>query len=201
MKTLVTGDGGMLYVQDEKLMATARRLAYYGTRQKSGFSSARVSDRWWELDVEGFGRRLIGNDLTAAIGRVQLRRLPDFISAREKAAACYTASLADVEGVRLPPPAPPGHTLSHYFYWVQLDNGIRDRVAADLRDRGIYTTFRYPPLHRVPAYGFRGTLPATDRAAEETLLLPLHQGLSEQDVDQVVRELGAAVARRGGGGT
>ncbi|WEH14817.1 DegT/DnrJ/EryC1/StrS family aminotransferase [Streptomyces sp. VNUA24] len=201
MKTLVTGDGGMLYVRDEKLMETARRLAYYGTGQRSGFTSARVSDRWWELDVEGFGRRLIGNDLTAAIGRVQLRRLPGFISAREKVAARYTELLADMEGVRLPPPAPPGHTLSHYFYWVQLDSSLRDQVAADLRDRGVYTTFRYPPLHRVPAYGSRKTLPATDRAAEETLLLPLHQGLSEEDVEQVARELRAAVARRGGGGT
>ncbi|MGW7022511.1 DegT/DnrJ/EryC1/StrS family aminotransferase [Streptomyces decoyicus] len=202
MKTLVTGDGGMLYVRDDTLMTMARRLAYHGMGQASGFSSARVSARWWELDVQGFGQRIIGNDITATLGSVQLRKLPRFIDARRRTAERYDELLADIEGVALPPGVPEGHISSHYFYWIQVDRRIRDQVAADLLDAGIYTTFRYPPLHKVPAYKASAELHATDVASEVTLLLPLHQGLSDQDVQQVADELRKSVGnrRRSGGG-
>lgn len=196
MKILVTGDGGMLYVRDPQLAQRARRLAYHGLEKASGFTAARVSHRWWELDVHDFGRRVIGNDLTAAIGSVQLRRLPDFVRRRREVAAQYDRLLADVPGVWLPPALPPGHTTSYYFYWVQLDPAIRDRVAADLLERGIYTTFRYPPLHKVPAYGSDVVLPATDEAAGSTLLLPLHQDIDDGDVHRIAEELRAAIEHR-----
>ncbi|WP_030763552.1 DegT/DnrJ/EryC1/StrS aminotransferase family protein [Streptomyces griseus] len=200
MKVLVTGDGGMLHVRDPELARTARTLAYHGLRQSSGFAAAKVSARWWDLDVQGFGRRIIGNDLTAAIGSVQLRRLPSFTARRRAVAAAYDRLLAGTEGITTPPPPPPGHTTTPYFYWVQLDAAVRDRVAADLLDHGVYTTLRYPPLHQVPAY--RATtphlpgpdLPGTDLAAATTLLLPLHQALDDTDVHTVATALTKAVA-------
>ncbi|MDT0446484.1 DegT/DnrJ/EryC1/StrS family aminotransferase [Streptomyces johnsoniae] len=199
MKVLVTGDGGMLYVRDAELARRARRLAYYGIEQVSGFAAAKVTDRWWELNVKDFGRRVIGNDLTAAIGAVQLRRLPSFVERRREISRRYNELLADVEGVRLPPALPAGHVGTHYFYWVQMDPAIRDRVAGDLRDRGVYTTFRYPPLHKVPAYGGdAGELPGTEAASESTLLLPLHQGLPDADVQTVADELRKAIEQRAG---
>ncbi|WP_410537970.1 DegT/DnrJ/EryC1/StrS family aminotransferase [Streptomyces sp. KL2] len=201
MKVMVTGDGGALYVRDPELARRARRMAYHGLEQSSGFSAARVSHRWWELDVREFGRRIIGNDVTAAIGSVQLRRLPGFVARRREIAGTYDRLLADAEGVRLPPPLPEGHTGSYYFYWVQLDPAVRDGVAADLLKRDIYTTFRYPPLHRVPAYGTgHGELPGTDEASEATLLLPLHQGLDDTEVRTVADELRKAVESRSSGG-
>lgn len=194
MKVLVTGDGGMLYVRDRELAAKARQLAYHGLEQSSGFSAAKVSHRWWELNVQSFGRRVIGNDITAAVGTVQLRRLPEFIERRREITETYDRLLADVEGVRLPPPLPVGHTSSYYFYWVQMDPAIRDEVAAALLARGVYTTFRYPPLHKVPAYGHEGgSLPGTEESAENTLLLPLHQGLDDEDLKTVVSALRDAV--------
>ncbi|MFJ1799955.1 DegT/DnrJ/EryC1/StrS family aminotransferase [Streptomyces sp. NPDC088180] len=197
MKTLVTGDGGMIYVRDAELARKARRLAYYGLEQASGFAAAKVSDRWWDLDVHEFGRRIIGNDLTAAIGSVQLRKLPAFVERRREITAEYDRRLAGLDGVRLPPPLPAGHTSSYYFYWVQLDPSVRDQVAADLLAGGVYTTFRYPPLHRVPAYGAAGTeLPGAEAAADSTLLLPLHQGLTEEDVRTVAQTFRAAVGNR-----
>ncbi|WP_019819649.1 DegT/DnrJ/EryC1/StrS family aminotransferase [Saccharomonospora saliphila] len=196
MKILVTGDGGMLYLRDADLARRARRLAYHGLEQSSGFSNAKVSHRWWELDVRDFARRQIGNDLTAAIGLVQLSRLKDFVRGRAEVVARYDRALADVAGVRLPPPLPDGHTSSYYFYWVQLDAAIRDAVAADLLAAGVYTTFRYPPLHKVRAYASDEVLPNAERAAEETLCLPLHQSLSETDVRTVVEAVRGAVASR-----
>ncbi|MER6195723.1 DegT/DnrJ/EryC1/StrS family aminotransferase [Streptomyces cyaneofuscatus] len=197
MKVLVTGDGGMLYVRDADLARKARRLAYHGLETSSGYAAAKVSDRWWDLDVREYGRRIIGNDLTAAIGTVQLRRLPEFVARRQAVSHTYDQLLATADGVRLPPAPPSGHTSTHYFYWVQLDATIRDQVAADLLARGIYTTLRYPPLHKVPAYGATAVdLPGTDHAAETTLLLPLHQGLDDAEVATVADELRKSVEHR-----
>ncbi|MET9558366.1 DegT/DnrJ/EryC1/StrS family aminotransferase [Streptomyces sp. NPDC006645] len=194
MKVLVTGDGGMLYVRDPELARRARSHTYHGLEQSSGFAAARVSSRWWDLNVRAFGRRIVGNDLTAAIGSVQLRRLPSFVERRREIAGTYDRLLADTPGITLPPPLPAGHSSSHYFYWVQLDPEVRDQVASDLLEHDVYTTLRYPPLHKVPVYGHDGReLPMTDRASETTLLLPLHQGLDDAEVRTVAGRLGKAV--------
>ncbi|WP_424185783.1 DegT/DnrJ/EryC1/StrS family aminotransferase [Actinokineospora sp. G85] len=196
MKVLVTGDGGMLYVRDREQADRARALVYHGLAQSSGFLKAKVAHRWWELNVIAPGRRQIGNDITAAIGLVQLDRLPDFIARRAEVVVTYDRELRDIEGLELPPALPGGHVSSHYFYWVRMPARIRDAVATDLLEAGVYTTFRYPPLHKVPAYASAAVLPGAEQAAEETLNLPLHQGLTDDDVRLVVTELRKAVEAR-----
>jgi aminotransferase len=201
MKVLVCGDGGMLYVRDAGQAARARRLAYHGLARPSGFGQAgAASARWWELDVPEVGRRIVGNDLTAAIGSVQLRRLPGFVARRREIVALYDRELADVPGLLTPPPLPEGHHSTYYFYWVQVDPGIRDEVASELYAAGVYTTFRYPPLHKVPVYGAGAQrLPRSEEAAERTLCLPLHPGLDDGDVRAVTSALRKIMeARRGG---
>ncbi|MEU6057075.1 DegT/DnrJ/EryC1/StrS family aminotransferase [Streptomyces sp. NPDC047097] len=197
MKVMVCGDGGMLYARDPEAAARARRLAYHGLAQPTGFGYAQVSSRWWELDIPEVGRRAIGNDLTAAIGAVQLRRLPELVGRRRELAELYDRELAGVPGLLLPPPLPDGHESTYYFYWVQMAPGVRDEVANELRAAGIYTTFRYAPLHRVPAYGSTDlVLPGSDYASDRTLCLPLHPGLDDEDVRIVAAALRKAVEAR-----
>lgn len=196
-KIITTGDGGMIYVRDAGLARRAHRLAYHGLEDRGAFATAaKEPRRWWDLTVHDLGRRLIGNDITAAIGRVQLRRLAGFIERRGAIAAEYDRLLAGCEGVALPPRPPAGHVSTNYFYWVRLDADLRDGVAEDLLRQGVYTTFRYPPLHRVPLYGADVDLPGTDEAAATILLLPLHQALTDADVRRVAHEFRAAVERR-----
>ncbi|MEU3750676.1 MULTISPECIES: DegT/DnrJ/EryC1/StrS family aminotransferase [Streptomyces] len=192
-KVMITGDGGMLYVRDAEQAARARRLAYHGLVQATGLAYAKVSHRWWELEVPEIGRRVIGNDLTAAIGQVQLRRLDEFINRRREIVDLYNTELADIDGIRLPPELPAGHESSYYFYWVRMSAAIRDQVASDLLAADIYTTFRYAPLHKVPTYGSDAVLPGSDQAAGETLCLPIHPGLSDADVLTVAAALRKAV--------
>jgi dTDP-4-dehydro-2,3,6-trideoxy-D-glucose 4-aminotransferase len=184
-KVLTTGDGGMLLIRDPERMALARRLAYHGLAHLSGQSGARTLTRWWSLDVAAPARRVIGNDLTAAIGSVQLSRLDELVARRRGIVALYDRDLAG--DVRTPPPLPAGHVSTHYFYWVQIPD--RDAVAHALLDAGIYTTFRYAPLHTVGLYGFTGELPETDALARDTLCLPLHPGLTDADVTTVTTTL------------
>ncbi|MFI2242066.1 DegT/DnrJ/EryC1/StrS family aminotransferase [Streptomyces chrestomyceticus] len=193
-KVMTTGDGGMLHVRDARLAARARRLAYHGLVQPTGLGHARVSDRWWDLDVPEPGRREIGNDLTAAIGAVQLARLPAFLARRKEIVELYDQELAGFDAVRVPPELPAGHTSSYFLYWVQMAARLRDEVASALFRDGVYTTFRYAPLHRAPAYGAGGAdLPGAEQAAAETLCLPLHPGLTDADVRTVAAALRKAV--------
>lgn len=186
-KIVVTVDGGMLYVRDPALAARAPKLAFLGLEQRSGYEQAlRDARRWWDFDVCSFSRRSVTNDVLAAVGSVQLSRLDEFMARRREIARRYDAGLSDVAGLLCPPALPPGHVTSHYLYWVQFEADIRDQVARDLYERGIYTTFRYPPLHQVPAYGSRAVLPRAEYAARRTLLLPMHQSLSDADVDRVI---------------
>ncbi|MFE0174909.1 DegT/DnrJ/EryC1/StrS family aminotransferase [Streptomyces sp. NPDC059002] len=198
MKVMVCGDGGMLYARDADAAARARRLAYHGLTQPTGFGHAQVSSRWWELDIPEVGRRVIGNDLTAAIATVQLRRLPELVARRREITQLYDRELAGIPDLLTPPPLPDGHTSTYYFYWVQMPPGVRDDAANDLRAAGIYTTFRYAPLHKVPTYGAPDdlTLPGSDHAADRTLCLPLHPGLDDEDVHTVATTLHKAIEAR-----
>ncbi|UQX05473.1 DegT/DnrJ/EryC1/StrS family aminotransferase [Streptomyces sp. RerS4] len=193
-KVMVTGDGGMIHVKDPDQAARVRRLAYHGLATPTGPDGARVPHRWHDLHVPEPGRRVVGNDLAAAIGSVQLDRLPELVSRRARIAAQYDRELAEARGILTPPPLPADHTTTHSAYWVQLEPARRDRAAARLEAAGIRTTFGYPPLHRVPAYRTPGTspLPGTDRAAERTLCLPFHPGLTPPDVSKICAHLRAS---------
>ncbi len=206
-KVMVTVDGGMLWARDPALAECAEQLAYLGLTQpgagmsgSSSFHSGFVhagdgGSRWWDYDVVAYTTRSTTNDVLSAIGLVQLERLGGSVSRRAEVAHAYDALLQGVPGVVTPPALPAGHVTSHFAYWVQFDDGIRNAVARALLDRGIYTTFRYPLMHRIPAYGSQARLGAAEHAAEHTLLMPIHQSLSDADVDRVVAEL-VEVTRR-----
>lgn len=185
MKILVTGDGGMVYCRDPQKMARLERLIYLGLEQNSGFAQAEQGARsgWWAFEVSEFGRRSIMNDVAAAIGLEQIKKLPAFIERRRQICAFYDAALRDLDWLQTPPALPSDAESSYYFYWVQSPD--RDRLAAHLREQGIYTTFRYYPLHRVRAYGSSAHLPNAELAAETTLCLPLHQALSDDDLTRI----------------
>jgi aminotransferase len=79
---------------------------------------------------------------------------------------------------------------SYYFYWIQTKPEIRDRLAKYLRERGIYTTFRYYPLHWVKFYGAQDIrLPNAESAALSTLCIPIHQSLSNDDLDKIIESI------------
>lgn len=187
-KILVTGDGGMVFSADPEMARRSELELYLGMSSQSGFSNTAAASRWWEFEVASDGRRGITNDICSAIGLEQFRKLPGFIDRRRAIDRIYRRELAGLEWLSPPPEVPADCRSSHYFYWIQVaGEGRRDRLAAHLRSKGIYTTFRYHPLHRVSFYGAADlNLPCTELAAEETLLLPMHQSLSDSDVQKII---------------
>jgi dTDP-4-amino-4,6-dideoxygalactose transaminase len=186
MKLITMGDGGMLYCDDAAVITEARRRAYLGMMQPSGVSQAKLGGRWWEFEVATFSRRSIVNDIGAAIGTVQLGNIESFVARRRKVVAAYEEAFAGLEWLRRPPPVPRGHDVAPYLYWIQLPTRARDALAAHLYRREIYTTFRYFPLHLVPAFASPNDhLPGAEQAARTTLCLPLHQSLDDDDVERI----------------
>jgi aminotransferase len=191
MKILVMGDGGALLAKDPAVFEQARFLSYLGLdeRVSSGQGAQKAGrDKWWEYDLEATSGRFISNDILASIGRIQLRKLPGFIARRKEIWDFYQKELAGVPGMILPPEPLPDSTSSYYLFWVRVP-GKRDELAHFLKERGIYTTFRYYPLHLVGHYGDSSKLPNAERISNETINIPLHQNLSDDEAGFIVDTL------------
>ena len=188
MKILVSGDGAALHFKAPGLRERAEKLLYFGLETKSGYENS-VAQKWWQFDISCFGHRAIMNDVTAAIALTQLKKLPSYMEKRAAVHEYYNENLKDIEWIDLPLPIEEGCKTSYYFYHIQLKNGKRDLLANYLRENGVYTTFRYFPLHRVPGYGVSGKFPGADYAADNTLCLPMHQSLSREDLETVVGKI------------
>lgn len=185
MKILVCGDGAMLHFNDPALREKAEKWLYFGLETKSGYANS-VAQKWWEFDISCFGHRAIMNDVTATIALEQYKKLPRYMEERKKVHDYYNEQLKDLTWLDLPLPIPADCTTSYYFYHIQVKNGLRDQLATYLRQRNVYTTYRYFPLHRVPGYGVSGNFPNADYAADNTLCLPMHQSLSKEDLELIV---------------
>ncbi|MEX2033179.1 MAG: DegT/DnrJ/EryC1/StrS family aminotransferase [Candidatus Colwellbacteria bacterium] len=187
MKVVCTGDGGMIYLKDPKRVVEAKEWLYMGlpNKQKSGMdSSTSGASAWWEFEVNRPGRRAIMNNIAGSIGVVQMKKLPKFLKRRKAIHEMYNKGLSKLSWLQLPPPLNPDTTVSHYFYWVQLEK--RDELARFMLDRGIYTTYRYWPLHKVKFFNSKTDLINADLASRRTLNIPLHHGLTDREVQRVI---------------
>ena len=189
MKILVTGDGGLVYFKKPDQCEKFKHNTYLGLVTQSGFSN-KVDARWWEFEIESFGRRAIINDITAAIAIEQLKKLPQFIARRKEIASMYDKGFATQSYFLTPPPLKNYMESTYYMYWIQMENAdTRDNLALFLREKGIYTTFRYYPLHLVKKYGSNVSLPEAESAAQRTLCLPIHQSISDAEAACVIAQV------------
>jgi aminotransferase len=186
MKIMTAGEGGLVYASDPEARAAMARRADMGMSSTSGHA-ATAAERWWEFDVLGPGRRSVMGDMAASVARVQLRRLPALIERRHEVDSAYRTALGDVDWLTMPLPVDSRCKSSYYFFAVQCAQERRDRLARYLRELGVYTSFRYYPLHRTHYFGACAAgFPGANRAADTTLCLPLHTRLSDTDVAYIV---------------
>jgi dTDP-4-amino-4,6-dideoxygalactose transaminase len=170
------GDGGAVLTDDGDLAAELRLLRNHGAAAK--------------LRHERIGGNFRLDELQAAFLRAKLPHLPRWTADRRRVAAAYRDRLSPLP-VTLPPPDD-GCVWNQFV--VRVPDGRRDALAAHLDARGVATAVYYPePLHLHPALaslGHRpGDFPNAERAARESLALPIYPGLSDESIDRVARAL------------
>jgi dTDP-4-amino-4,6-dideoxygalactose transaminase len=197
-KTISTGEGGMLTMDDSDLAERARRLRSF---------SASVSDRarheargivFEEYRELGYNYRM--TDVQAAIGIEQLAKLGRLLTERRRIAARYDAAFATLPGVRVPA-SPADVTHTYQTYGIRLPNvaaADRDDLIRALVERGVSCRRGIAPVHLEPLYVDRfgrTTLPATEEVSDTSLLLPMFASLSEGDQTRVISAVTELLAR------
>ncbi len=184
IKNIAMPEGGGLTAKDPALIERARSLRYCGI-SKSGHR-ADAGQRWWEHSIQAVMPKMLPNDINAGIGLAQLRKLDAHQTRRRVIWRIYQEEFSRLAWLTTPQEAGPNEQHSYFTYLIRLER--RDALAGFLRDKGIYTTFRYYPLHMNPIYQSQHlTLPNCEQLNREGLNLPLHPRLSDSDIDRVIQ--------------
>ena len=177
----------MIVTDDEELAAVVRSLRNQGRAAMGAFL---------EFDRLGVNYRL--DELSAALGVSQLKRVETFLRARERVARMYTQRLGAHEWVR-PPATRPYVRMSWFVYVATLAERLNNKPvieameAAGVQVRGYFSPVRLQPYVREKLGTGKGLLPVTESVCDRTIALPFHNRLSEREIDRVVHTLASVV--------
>jgi perosamine synthetase len=182
-KQITTGEGGIIVTDDDELAAYCRSARNQGRA---------AGAEWLRHDILGFNYRM--DELSAALGVAQMKRLPSLIAKRAQVAAWYQDALADMPELLLPQ-AQPWARVNWFVYVVRVAPGVdRDGLMRFLAGRGIASRAYFPALHLQP-YLRRGglypegSLPAAEDAARRAIALPFYNDLTRDEIERVARAL------------
>ena len=193
VKTIATGEGGMVTTNDDRLAERLRTLRTHGMVRPQG------GDPWWyEMPEVGFNYRL--PDILCALGLSQLSKLPRFALRRRALAALYAERLAPlapfVRAAARPAWSEPVLHLMVALIDFEAAGRSRRQVVEALRTKGVGTQVHYIPVHTQPYYQNRYgrlDLPGAQAWYERCLSLPLFPGMADDDVDLVAGSLATAL--------
>jgi len=182
-KNMTTGEGGMVVTNHEGVAESAASYVNHGRSGESAYAH------------EELGHNYRMTSLAAAIGRVQLERLPDWIEARRENARKLTAGLSPVAGVSTPT-EPDGRKHVYHQYTIRCHH--RNSLKERLSEAGVGTAVYYPtPIHELGAYEHvESSHPEAEKAAGEVLSLPVHPGVDDGDIDRIVDVVRTAQGQR-----
>lgn len=189
VKTITSGEGGAVTTNDPDLADSLRKFRHHGIERRP-----EIASWYYEIPEMGVNSRL--TDMQAALGSSQLGKLDRFVARRNDIAETYRHELDGLD-IRLPP-EPADETWRHGRHLFPIRVAERDRVADELRTRGVGTQVHYVPLHRHSAYhdpadGGPERFPHTEAAFAELLSIPMYPALSDDDVTAVISALEASL--------
>lgn len=172
-KNMTTSEGGILTTDDPDIAARSRMLRAHGSKQR------------YLHEMIGYNFRM--TDISAAIGIVQMGRLPEFTEKRRQNARKLSSGLKDTKNIILPVEK---EDCSHVYHQYTIRTPRRDSLRDTLQEKGIGTGTYYPLcIHQQPLYkemGYKGSFPNSEKASREVLSIPVHPGLSDADVNTVI---------------
>jgi perosamine synthetase len=209
VKQITTGEGGAILTDDPELARRARLLRNHGIEHDPrNFIGTETSEEgrikpWLgQQQMLGFNYRM--TDIAAALGLSQLQKLDRFLERRRAIVRRYDEAFAGLSCVR-PLQSTPGARArsAHHLYiaWFDFEAMRTTRTAfmIKLRERGIGTQVHYMPVYRHPFHARRGadqdsSFPHAEHYYRGCLSLPLHPGLTDEEVEKVIAEINRLIA-------
>jgi perosamine synthetase len=200
-KQITTGEGGAVLARNQAHADRLRSLRNQGRgpAQQHQITTPEAQawvDDWLHHPEIGFNYRL--SEIACSIGRVQLSRIDEILALRRAAAERYTALLAEIPGLELPPLTLSRCTISWFVYVVRLpDFSDRGRVQSFLAEQGIASGTYFAPIHQQPSWRGRlvmqSHLPVTELLGSKTLALPFFTRISEAQQKEVALAIYRAI--------
>lgn len=198
-KLLTTGEGGMITTHRSDWAARARHLREHAMSSSAASRHASVLAPPETYTEVGFNFRM--TDLQAAVGLVQLDRLPAIVARRREIAAAYRKSIAEIDGLRAVDD-PPWGTSNFQSFWIEVEPDYplgREELMARLADADISARRGIMAAHRQPAYAGHMVdgvpLPVTERLTDGTIILPVFHQMSDSEIVRVLDVLHGAGGR------
>lgn len=179
-KQITTGEGAVIITDDDEAATLMRALRNQGRMP---------GDTWLQHTYLGYNYRL--DEMSAALGVAQLRRIETLLAKRERVANWYHTRLADLPQVEVLPKPPQTTRISWFVYVIRLAKDIdRDKFAQRLRAQGIPNRPYFVPIHLQPymaeRFGFQeGDFPVTEDLGRRSLAIPFSGVMTEEQVDTV----------------
>ena len=183
-KQITTGEGGMVITDDEKYADMLRALRNQGRAP---------GDTWLQHTYLGYNYRL--DELSAALGVSQMKRVDKLLENRQRVADWYNTKLSQIDGVERPFISSDTTRMSWFVYVIRLDKHIdRDALAKKMDTAGIPVRPYFLPIHLQPfikdLFGYQpGDYPVTEDLGNRSLALPFSGIMTEEQVDLVCEKL------------
>lgn len=180
-KQITVGEGGMIVTDDDRAANMMRALRNQGRAP---------GDTWLQHTHMGYNYRL--DEMSAALGAVQMSRLEELLVKRERVAARYNELLKDIPGIELPQISADTTRVSWFVYVIRTAPGLkRDALAERLKGMGIPVRPYFLPIHLQPymvkMFGYRaGSFPVTEDLGERGLALPFSGVMTDEQIELVV---------------
>lgn len=198
VKHITTGEGGMILTDNEQFNKRMRCFRNHGIT--TDFRQREEKGAWfYEMTDLGYNYRI--TDFQCALGILQLDKLPTWIKRRQEIAAAYDVAFAD-EAEITPLKNAVNISNAYHLYVIRLAQNIdRDRVFSELRDQGIGVNLHYIPVHLHPYYREKqntseGMCPVAEQAYRQIISIPLFPGLTDSELQEVIKKVKAAVTRQ-----
>ena len=189
-KNITTAEGGMVITNSEKIAEKVRQLRNHGMTKslKSRYSS----EYPWIFDIKQSGYNYRLDEIRAALGITQLKRIKKINELRKKASSYYNKNLQNIPGIILPDMVN-DKTHSYHLYTIRVRKPYklsRNQLFKKLKDNGIRTTVYWMPIHKYTAYRKfvkTSNILNTAKIYDEILALPLFPNISKKHQDAVIK--------------
>ncbi len=182
IKNITCGEGGAVVTSDRQVAQRIQDARLLGVEKDT--EKRYSGQRSWEFDVHDQGWRYHMSNLMAAVGRVQLHKLPQFAEYRCRLMNRYLEAFANVAGLKMLRLLY-ADIVPHIFV-VRVLGGRRDALMNHLRRMGIECAFHYKPNHWLSKYKTQYSLPGVETLAHELLSLPMQAMLTDEEQQEVV---------------